>query len=266
MSLIVVALFEIVKIFFFMQIYFPFSANLTSLAYNHLSSKKVIVLDPGHGGKKPSGVLDDGATSFSKKLLEKDFNMQITGSLGEYLNKNKNFKVHFTREANKVESYISPTIRAAMANRNKADAFISIHANSGSTWRSGYMIIYSERSSTQAESFQLAKAMGMALRTSGFKPDVGFHRLVPFDTLVFWGLEKTYLGVLPYKSKVHNWGVFINHGKKLGVLDKNKRPAVLIEVGNLSNPKEELLVQSEEFQSEFFQAIEIGLLVFFNNG
>lgn len=79
----------------------------------------VIVLDPGHGGRDPGAL-----GSFSR---EKDINLAIALKTGEYLTKNlKNVKVVYTR---KDDSTVDLLERPQIANKNKADLFISIHAN-----------------------------------------------------------------------------------------------------------------------------------------
>jgi len=89
------------------------------------SQKKfIIVLDAGHGGG------DHGATrnySDIGLVMEKDVTLGIVLKLGAMLEKNRDFKVIYTR---KIDEYPSLTDRTNIANRNKADLFISVHVNS----------------------------------------------------------------------------------------------------------------------------------------
>ncbi len=79
----------------------------------------VIVIDPGHGGRDPGAL-----GSFSQ---EKNINLAIAKKTGEYLTENlKNVKVVYTRED---DSTVDILDRPQIANKNKADLFISIHAN-----------------------------------------------------------------------------------------------------------------------------------------
>jgi N-acetylmuramoyl-L-alanine amidase len=85
--------------------------------------KFIVVLDAGHGGQ------DYGANRFYEdlgRLNEKDITLSVTLKLGKMLEKNKDYKVIYTR---KIDEYPSLTDRTNLANRSKADLFISIHCN-----------------------------------------------------------------------------------------------------------------------------------------
>jgi N-acetylmuramoyl-L-alanine amidase len=80
----------------------------------------VIVIDAGHGGK------DSGAVG-AKNSFEKDITLAIALKTGEYIKQNiKNVTVIYTRDN---DTFIELRDRANIANKNKADLFISIHAN-----------------------------------------------------------------------------------------------------------------------------------------
>lgn len=83
---------------------------------------KVIVIDPGHGGHKPGAINTEG-------LKEKDVNLDITMYLKEYLDKDKNIKVYYSRAS---DVHISLQDRCILANEIDCDFFVSIHSNSAS--------------------------------------------------------------------------------------------------------------------------------------
>ncbi|ACN98993.1 N-acetylmuramoyl-L-alanine amidase AmiC [Sulfurihydrogenibium azorense Az-Fu1] len=85
---------------------------------NFSGKKKVIVIDPGHGGHDP-GAMANG-------LKEKDINLKVALKLKNYLEKDGRFKVYLTRD----DDYFVPLYdRTLIALEKKADLFISIHTN-----------------------------------------------------------------------------------------------------------------------------------------
>ena len=80
---------------------------------------KVIVLDAGHGGHDPGAVGPHGTK-------EKDINLAIVLQLEKLFRRDKNYKVILTRDD---DTFIPLVERANIANKNKADLFISVHCN-----------------------------------------------------------------------------------------------------------------------------------------
>lgn len=85
---------------------------------NYRGKKKIIVIDPGHGGQDP------GATS--NGLREKDINLKVAKLLKSYLDKDPRFVAYLTREDDR---YIPLYERTLIALEKNADLFISIHTN-----------------------------------------------------------------------------------------------------------------------------------------
>jgi N-acetylmuramoyl-L-alanine amidase len=79
-----------------------------------------VVIDAGHGGKDPG--------CLGSKAKEKDVALSVALKVGNYIKENmKEVKVVYTRDN---DSFVELDERTAIANRNKADLFISIHCNS----------------------------------------------------------------------------------------------------------------------------------------
>jgi len=92
--------------------------SLPAQAAKKKAKQYTVVLDAGHGGK------DIGATDHG--IREKDINLAVARKLGSLLKKD-GINVVYTREK---DVFLSLQERANIANRNKADLFISIHTNS----------------------------------------------------------------------------------------------------------------------------------------
>ncbi len=87
---------------------------------------KRIVIDPGHGGN------DKGAPGYTKGTYEKDIVLSIGKKLAKKIKKELKCEVILTRSTDK---FISLEERTRIANRNKADLFISIHTNASRSKR-----------------------------------------------------------------------------------------------------------------------------------
>lgn len=111
-------------------------------------SDRIIVIDPGHGGKDP-GAVQNGVN-------EKDVNLAVSHKINEGL-KNKGYTTIMTRED---DVFIELKERANIANRNMADLFISIHSNSNPNANvSGIQVLYHSKDKTNVkkeETYNLA--------------------------------------------------------------------------------------------------------------
>lgn len=87
-------------------------------AYSQIDGK-IIIIDPGHGGRDP------GAVGFGG-LREKDVTLDIALRVYQLLKENTSSRVYLTRDSDK---FVSLNERSAMANSLGADTFISIHIN-----------------------------------------------------------------------------------------------------------------------------------------
>ncbi len=92
------------------------------LAQAPLKSKKVIIIDAGHGGKDPGA---KGGYSW-----EKDANLAAAKSLRETLEKTGRYKVIMTRDT---DSFVDLAARVRIARSANADLFISLHSDSGTS-------------------------------------------------------------------------------------------------------------------------------------
>jgi len=187
--------------------------------------KNIVVLDPGHGGSA------DGAKYFGSK--EKDINLKILYTVGKkYFNSDTSkLKVYYTRYT---DVDISLNDRAAFAKKVGADLFVSLHMNAvvkGAESVRGSEVFYSEKNNSPNSAGLSSKKLAEILNTS----------------------ICTNLGTK-------------NRGVKEGnlvVTAKNTVPAVLIELGFMSNKDEHALLTNEEFQDKAARVIYETLLEVF---
>ena len=215
-----------------------------------------VVIDPGHGGK------DSGALTSRSK--EKDIVLKVALKLGEYIEKNLNdVEVIYTR---KTDVYIPLAERAAISNNNHADLFISIHVNSfpGSSRPYGAETFVMGLHKTQ-ENLEVAMKENAVItleedyttKYEGFDPNSSESYII-FSLLQNSYLDQslTFAALVQnqFRERVsrHDRGV-----KQAGflVLKDISAPRVLIELGFLSNPKEERFLTSPQGQTYLASAI-----------
>lgn len=184
--------------------------------------KNIVVLDAGHGGK------DNGTQQFGTK--EKDINLNILYTVGKkYFNSDPSkLKVYYTRSS---DVFISLSDRAAYAEKMGADLFVSLHMNAvtqNTDAVSGTEIYYSSSNNTPNSTGLTSKK-----------------------------LADTMLGNLTGTLGMNKRGV---KAKDYYVVHRNTVPAILIELGYLSNTEDQALLTDEAFQDKAAQTIYDTLL------
>lgn len=120
------------------------------------AEKKIIVLDPGHGGKDPGAIFGE--------LYEKTLNLDIAKRVQALLSKDDRFDVYMTRET---DVFVELLDRAKFANDKQANLFVCIHNNSMPAGFSGTMLLYNDSKISEnkdiADTFQsiVQKASGL---------------------------------------------------------------------------------------------------------
>jgi len=232
------------------------SINLQGFADN-LPTKEgfVIVIDPGHGGNDPGAV---GSMSF-----EKNITLAIALKTGSFIEENlRNVKVVYTR---KNDQSVDLSERSDIANKNSADLFISIHANStGGSNAYGTETYVMGHSMDQANLDVAIKENQVIYLEKDFKTRYeGFDPKSPESYVMFTLMQNIYLKQstelasmiqTQYKEQV---GRFDRGVKQAGfwVLYKTGMPSVLTETGFISNRTEEKYINSEKGQNEIAMSI-----------
>lgn len=190
--------------------------------------KPVVVLDAGHGGKDPGKVSRDGT-------LEKDINLRIAVRLKTLLEQNE-IVVVMTREEDKDLASDNAVnrknedlkARVKLISETAPMVMVSIHQNS-----------YPEENVDGAQTFYSAGSeAGKQLATR---------------------IQKN----LKNEIKDDNHRV-AKANKEYYLLKKTNCPAVIVECGFLSNPREAALLASEDYQEKLAFAIHLGILEYIN--
>jgi len=176
---------------------------------------RTIIIDAGHGGKDP------GATSYYG-YEEKTVNFDVALQISQIL-RDKGHRVIMTRDS---DEFIELEERAAIANRNRADVFISIHSDSSATRSKNGFTLYVARSGSSA-STNLADAIDSRMARTNISSN---------------GVRKADYRVLTHTNC----------------------PAVLVELGYLSNYWEAKQLKNTDMQGRLANAIANGITDYIN--
>jgi len=207
-----------------------------------------VVIDAGHGGKDPG--------TLGKLTREKDIVLKIALKTGNFIEENlSGVKVLYTR---KTDKYVDFQARADVANKNKADLFISIHANSivgANAYGTETFVMGLHKDNSN---FEVAKRENsVILMDENYKEKYeGFDPNSPESYILFSLSQSAYQeNSLKFAQKVEDQfknrvGRSSRGVKQAGflVLWMTTTPSVLIETGFLSNSKEEAFLASDRGQ------------------
>lgn len=204
----------------------------------------VVVIDAGHGGKDP------GAFGYTLKLKEKDINLKTALKLGDLLSKEKGVKVLYTR---KKDIFIPLDDRAQIANKAKADLFISIHTNAAENRSARGTESYAVGSSSA--NLEVAKRENAVMlyesdyktKYRGFDPN-STESYIMFDILQSKYMEQSVSFASLVEQNFTKSGRSSRGVKQAGfwVLKQAAMPAVLVELGYISNREEESFLSKDK--------------------
>ena len=209
------------------------------------STVRTITIDPGHGGG------DEGVKG-AAGTKEKDLALTLARRARAMLEARLGVRVLLTREEDRD---VPIDERPAIANNNKADLFVSLHANASVRRSASGLTIYcAEFDKSASESGgtrhpERVPAFGGGLRDIEMVPwDLAQTRHLDQSIAFAEMLQQQLQGKVPLGSHPRGQA-------PLRVLESANMPAVLIEVGYLSNPEQERLIAGEAFQNTVVQAI-----------
>ncbi len=209
---------------------------------------QTVVLDPGHGGA------DNGVVGPSGSR-EKDVNLDVARALARYLRQEGDLEVVLTREDDR---NLELADRAEIANRKGGDLFVSLHCNG-----------WFDRDAAGLETYFLSPAKSDWSKSV----EQAENQSAPADDVEFivWELvqnkfinSSSELAEVVQREACVSLGLPDRGVKQAGfrVLVGAYMPAILVEVGFLSNPTEETLLLSRDYQQRLARALGDAILAY----
>ena len=245
----------------FLQI-FPNSAEYRDdfliLNNSNESSIKVIVLDPGHGGKDPGA---EGANG----LQEKHIVLSIAQKLKARIESEFNVKVLLTRED---DSFVSLKERTEFANANDADLFISIHTNAAENKKAHGIEVYYLSEAKNDES-RAAQALENSV-VAEFEGEEALQEYSQADYVISDLIQSAQLiESINLAYKFQNNTILETEALDRGVKSANffvlrgaYMPSVLVELGFISNIEEGQNLNNESYQDRLVESLFYGIKSF----
>lgn len=222
--------------------------------------RPVVVIDPGHGGEDPGAISKGG-------LQEKNVVLSISREVKKRLEA-MGYTVYMTRNE---DVFIPLGVRVAKARANKADLFVSIHADSftSPTARGTGVYILNPRGASSAAAKFLAQTQNNAnaiggVRTSGNR-HVDNALLDMAQTATMRDSRKLGQAVLTELGKLNQLHKGRVDEANFAVLRAPDIPSILVETAFLSNPIEEKLLADASFRIRCAQAIATGVQKYVNS-
>ena len=212
---------------------------------------KTVMLDPGHGGKDPGAQVTG--------LDERNLTLEMAKILGAELKKN-GFEVLYTRSGN---TYIGLDKRTEKANASKADLFISIHANANNNPKMHGLETYYLSPATSTDASKVA-----ARENSVSISQVNDVQFILADLMLDTKLEESRtLAKMVHKNvlsrvaegkyKLHDNGA---RPAPFYVLLGAKMPAILLEMGYMTNADDLKLLKTQDFLLRQAQGVVKGIV------
>ena len=219
---------------------------------------QTVVVDPGHGGKDPGAVGLGG-------VREKEVNLALAKLLAKRLEE-RGFRVVLTRTDDRT---LDLEERTAIAESERGDLFVSIHANaSPRRGTRGFEIYYLDESHER-------HSLGVAARENGVPPSevnslqraLAELRVSEASAHSVRLAHAVHHEIVPAVSREHSG--FEDLGVKRGpfyVLFLSSMPAILVETGFLTNRQDAKLLRSENFLASLAERIAAGMARYRDRG
>jgi N-acetylmuramoyl-L-alanine amidase len=211
-----------------------------------------VVIDPGHGGH-------DEGTQGPKGLLEKDLVLDVATRLGKLIEDRMGAEVIYTRSD---DTFVPLEGRTALANDKKADLFLSIHANSSPVPRVTGVETYYLNFTDSKDALDVASRENASAQKSVFELRDIIQRISAHDKAEesrdFASRIQTALFAFSSKTFTTEKNRGVRKAPFVVLIGANM-PSVLVEIGFLSNPREEALLNKSDFRQRLAEALFRGL-------
>lgn len=210
---------------------------------------RTIVIDPGHGGKDPGAVYNG--------LKEKDIVLEISKYLYEYLKADPDLNIHLTRNK---DVFIPLEERTAIANKLKADIFVSIHANAAKNKAATGLETFVFNVTNDRAALEVAALENQATTKSisdlqGILKDILKYSKLEESVSLAGSVQSCLVKNVNATSK-QNLGV---KQAPFYVLVGATMPAILVETGFLSNNDDASKLKSSAYRKKVAKGIYDGI-------
>lgn len=244
------------KIFLtFILCFISFNNSFSVTTAPSINKPFVVIIDPGHGGKDPGAM--------NKGIREKDVVLGIGLKLGKYINENfADVKVIFTRNT---DVFVPLIERSRIANKNKADLFISLHANfcgtpsirGTETFALGLHRSEDNLAVAKKENSVILLEDNYKTTYEDFDPNSS-ESYIMFEMMqdLYMDQSLSFANAIQQQFKANS--ETSNRGVKQAgflVLRQSSMPSVLVETGFISNTAEANLLNSDEGQKHIALAV-----------
>jgi N-acetylmuramoyl-L-alanine amidase len=218
---------------------------------------RTILIDPGHGGRDP------GAIGRRIRTREKDLTLAVSKKLKAML-EDRGMRVTMTRTG---DSFVSLAKRAAIANKSGADLFVSIHINASRTLAMrGFECYYlsdsvddsARAAEARAESAPKMSQSATAERSRNLDRTL-WEMALSENRRESAELAGAICNAVEASLTARNRGV---KAARFYVLKNTRMPAVLVEIGYLSNKYEEARMKDARYIDNVTDAIARGILAY----
>jgi N-acetylmuramoyl-L-alanine amidase len=224
--------------------------------------KYTIVIDPGHGGK------DNGASCCGKRV-EKRLVLSVAKKLKRRL-KNMGYRVYMTRDR---DVFVKLPKRTEFANRRRADIFVSIHANASPSMKRaklfrGIEVYYLSPASSKRAKEAAQKENSVMLEDKDYYTKNAFLSILNREKIIeshklgldikrslLDSIRSNYIGVDDGGVKSANFWVLVGA----------QMPAVLVELGYITHPKEGKHLVNSYYQELLAEGIAKGIKRYLDN-